>query len=105
MTSAVAVPLGVASAPFSCVAIVKSAMVINGDVSIKINQNTYTTKNTTAIGNYGNYPLYIGRRAGYAYPFNGHIYSLIGIGRLTTDSETAALEKAIAKRTGVTLSV
>ena len=105
MTSAVAVPLGVASPPFSCVAIVKSAMVINGDVSIKINQNTYTTKNTTAIGNYGNYPLYVGRRAGYLYPFNGHLYSLIGIGRLTTDSETAALEKAIAKNTGVALNV
>ena len=105
MTSAVAVPLGVASAPFSCVTIVKSAMVINGDVSIKINQNTYTTKNITAIGNYGNYPLYIGRRAGFAYPFNGHLYSLIGIGRLTTDSETAALEKAIAKNTGVALNV
>lgn len=105
MASTVAVPLGVAFAPFSCVTIVKSAMVINGDVSIKINQNTYTTKNTTAIGKYGNYPLYIGRRAGYLYPFNGHLYSLIGIGRLTTDSETTALEKAIAKNTGVTLSV
>ena len=56
-------------------------------------------------GNYGNYPLYIGRRGGTALPFNGHIYSLIGIGRLTTDSETIALEKSIAKNTGVTLSV
>lgn len=56
-------------------------------------------------GNYGNYPLYIGRRAGTTLPFNGHIYSLIGIGRLTTDSETIALEKSIAKNTGVTLSV
>ena len=54
-------------------------------------------------GNYGNYPLYIGRRAGTTFPFNGHIYSLIGIGRLTTDSETAALEKVIAKNVGVTL--
>lgn len=53
---------------------------------------------------YGNHPLYIGRRGGTALPFSGHLYSLIGIGRLTTDSETAALEKAIAKRTGVTLS-
>lgn len=56
-------------------------------------------------GNYGNYPLYIGRRAGTSRPFNGHLYSLIGIGRLTTDSETIALEKSIAKNTGVTLSV
>ena len=54
-------------------------------------------------GNYGNYPLYIGRRGGVAYPFNGHIYGLIGIGKLTSDAETLAIEKELAKRTGVTL--
>ena len=54
---------------------------------------------------YGNYPLYIGRRGGTSLPFNGHLYSLIGIGRLTSDSETKALEKAIAKNVGVTLNV
>ena len=56
-------------------------------------------------GNFGNYPLYIGRRGGTLLPFNGHIYSLIGIGRLVTNAETTALEKLIAKNTGVTLSV
>lgn len=56
-------------------------------------------------GNYGNYPLYIGRRGGTTLPFNGHIYGLIGIGKLTTDNETVAIEKELAKRTGVTLSV
>lgn len=56
-------------------------------------------------GNFGNYPLFIGRRGGTTLPFNGHIYSLIGIGRLTTDSETITLEKYIAKNTGVTLNV
>lgn len=60
---------------------------------------------TQGTGNYGNYPLYIGRRAGTSLPFNGHLYSLIGIGRLTTDSETITLEKYIAKNTGVTLNV
>lgn len=57
------------------------------------------------IGNYGNYPLYIGRRGGTSLPFNGHIYGLIGIGKLTSDNETAAIEKELAKRTGVTLNV
>lgn len=56
-------------------------------------------------GNYGNYPLYIGRRGGSSLPFNGHIYGLIGIGKLTTDDETAAIEKELAKRVGVTLNV
>ena len=69
--------------------------------------NTAGSANSSAasIGNYGNYPLYIGRRGGTSLPFNGHLYGLIGIGRLTTDSETAALEKVIAKNTGVTLNV
>lgn len=56
-------------------------------------------------GNYGNYPFYIGRRGGTTLPFNGHIYGLIGIGKLASDSETAAIEKELAKRTGVTLNV
>lgn len=66
------------------------------------NTNQFSDMGT---GNYSNYPLYIGRRAGTSLPFNGHLYSLIGIGRLTTDSETAAIEKELAKRTGVTLNV
>jgi|GEM_PF-3268664 len=56
-------------------------------------------------GNFGNYPLFIGRRSGTSLSFNGHIYSLICVGRLTTDSETKALEKEIAKLTGVSLNV
>ncbi len=56
-------------------------------------------------GNYGNYPLFIGRRAGTSLPFNGHVYGLIVLGRLATDTETAAIEKEFAKRMGVTLSV
>ena len=57
------------------------------------------------VGTFGNKPLYIGRRGGVSLPFNGHLYSLIGIGRLTSESETITLEKFIAKNTGVTLSV
>lgn len=74
-----------------------SSMRRNGVVGI----NGVADKGT---GNFGNYPLYIGRRAGAVLPFSGHLYSLIGIGRLTTDAETATLEKLIAKNTGVTLS-
>ena len=73
-------------------------LLINGGSkqSVAVSQGT---------GNYGNYPLYIGRRGGTSLPFNGHIYSLIGVGRLSTDSETKAIEKELAKRTGVTLNV
>lgn len=60
---------------------------------------------TSTTSNYGNYPLYIGRRGGTTLPFNGHIYSLIGVGKLVSDTETVAIEKELAKRTGVTLNV
>jgi len=60
---------------------------------------------TAATGTFANTPIFIGRRGGTALPFNGHIYGLIGVGKLTTDSETAAIEKELAKRTGVTLDV
>ncbi|MFW1741307.1 hypothetical protein [Acinetobacter johnsonii] len=62
-----------------------------------------TAEVSLGVGNYGNYPLYICRRGGTSIPFTGHIYGLIGIARLTTDSETIALEKSIAKNVGVTL--
>ena len=75
-----------------------SRLRINGVIKL-------TSTASQGTGNYGNYPLYIGRRGGTSLPFNGHIYSLIGVGRLSTDSETIALEKELAKRTGVTLSV
>ena len=46
--------------------------------------------------------LWIGR-APAGFPMRGRIYSLIGVGRITTDSETIAIEKELAKRTGVAL--
>ena len=76
-------------------------------IKLSLNASNVTYAGDSAWGSstsFGNHPLYIGRRAGTSLPFNGHLYSLIGIGRLTTDSETVALEKAIAKNTGVTLN-
>ncbi len=58
-----------------------------------------------ATGTCANAPIFIGRQGGTKQSFNGHIYGLIGIGRLTSDSETKALEEAIAKNVGVTLNV
>lgn len=82
-----------------------------GDISGN-NASTYVDgklgdKRNTAqgTGNYGNYPLYIGRRGGTSLPFNGHIYGLIGVGKLVSDNETLVIEKEFAKRLGVTLNV
>jgi hypothetical protein len=76
--------------------------------TLRLNVNGTLAANIVSdqgAGKFGNYPLYIGRRGGISLPFNGNIYSLIIVGRLTTNSETLALEKAIAKNTGVTLNV
>jgi len=43
-------------------------------------------------GNYGNYPLYIGRRAGASLPFNGRIYQLIVRGAESNAGQIAAGE-------------
>ena len=43
-------------------------------------------------GNYGNYPLYIGRRGGTSLPFNGRIYQLIVRGAESNDGQIAATE-------------
>ena len=82
-----------------------------GGLAVKLRRNGVNQTlvdgagDVTGGGNFGNLPLYIGRRAGTSLPFNGHIYSLIGVGRITTDIETTAIEKELAKRVGVTLSV
>lgn len=55
--------------------------------------------------NFTETPMYIGCQPSGVWPAYMHLYSLIIIGRLTTDTETLALEKAIAKNTGVTLNV
>ena len=73
-----------------------SSMRRNGVIGI----NGLADKGT---GNFGNYPLFIGRRGGTSLAFNGHIYSLIGVSKLVSDSETLAIEKELAKQVGVTL--
>ncbi len=52
---------------------------IAGDSTIlRINASQIgTATGDQGTGNYGNYPLYIGRRGGTSFPFNGHLYSLI----------------------------
>jgi hypothetical protein len=52
---------------------------ISGDKCILRFNGAQAVISTTdqGTGNYGNYPLYIGRRGGTSLPFNGHLYSLI----------------------------
>jgi hypothetical protein len=92
------------AAPHS--AILTANGVISSDVNnFEVNGKLASTTGDQGTGNYGKYPLYIGRRGGSSIPFNGHIYGLIGVGKLVSDNETASIEKELAKRVGVTLNV
>lgn len=73
---------------------------VNGESKVS------TASSTVVAGSkFSTVPVYIGRRGGTQLPFKGRIYSLICVGRLTSENETAAIEKELAKRVGVTLSV
>lgn len=94
-----------APAPNSFVGTAKMAISIPKiDVRVDGVDRVFTNMDQ-GTGTYGNHPLYIGRRGGTINPFNGRIYGLIGIGKLTTDGETLVIEKELAKRTGVSLNV
>jgi len=51
-------------------------------------------------GNFGNYPMYLGRRGGATNPFNGVLTFLFVINRLLTANELAAVERFANARTG-----
>lgn len=52
-------------------------------------------------GSLGNYPLYIGRRAGSSLPFNGRLYGLLIRGAATTDSTIAKVERYLNQKAKV----
>lgn len=91
------------SAPYS--AVVRGIGNISGDDSrLTINSELAAQDlNDQGTGNFGNYPLYIGRRGGTLLPFNGQIYALLVIGKLLDDATTQRIEKEFAKYIGVTL--
>lgn len=50
-------------------------------------------------GNFGNYPLYIGRRGGTSLPFNGRLYQLIVRGAESNAGQIAATEAYVNAKT------
>lgn len=86
------------AAPISCVA--------GGWVSIsmpymryRINQGvSLTSSAATGGGNYGNYPLFIGRRNGSSFPFNGRLYSLLIRGAATPDATITKVERYLNQK-------
>jgi hypothetical protein len=50
-------------------------------------------------GNYGNYPLYVGRRNNASLPFNGRIYQIAVKGKALSAAEISTVEALINSRT------
>lgn len=69
---------------------------ING-VAGQFNPSPATSAGT---GNFGNYPLYIGRRAGTSAPFNGYFCQLVIRGAATDAAGVAAGETYTNSKTG-----
>jgi hypothetical protein len=72
----------------------------------RLRVNGTQVANTTAgqgTGNFGNYPLYIGRRSSGAFPFNGNLYGLIVLGAAASDWQVYVTEQWMAGKTGVTI--
>jgi hypothetical protein len=67
---------------------------ISGDIArLRVN-GVQVAQSTTdqGTGNYGNYPLYIGSRAGASLFFNGNLYSLVIVGKQCSNQELSNME-------------
>ena len=69
---------------------------------IRVNAVERATSGATAIGsgNFGNYPLYIGSRAGTSLFFNGRMYSVIVRGAASAAQEIIDAETHVNSKTG-----
>jgi hypothetical protein len=75
-------------------------------VTLKVNNLSSTNPATIDRGFATTNPLAIGAfDSNGQVSFLGHIYSLIGVSRLTTDEESIVIEREIAKRAGAALNV
>lgn len=77
---------------------------ISGDSAILRVNGTQAASNTAdqGTGNFGSYPLYIGRRGGTSLPFSGYIYSLIV--RFGANLDTTTIEQTENWVNGKTLA-
>ena len=72
------------------------------ELNMRINGLTPTQSRSGSVssGNYGNWPLYIGRRGGSSLPFNGQMYSMIIVGKAVTAGELSSTEAYVNQKTG-----
>ena len=75
---------------------------ISGDsIVLRVNgTQAATSTSDQGTGNFGNYPLYIGRRGGTSLPFKGNLYSLVIRGAASSDAQVQAAESYVNGKTG-----
>lgn len=93
------------TAPITNVVTVQHDIAASGaaaEIRFRVNavSNTGTSFGDAGTGNFGNYPLYIGRRANTNLPFNGRLYSLIVRGAASTTAQITSAEGWVNQRTG-----
>jgi len=70
------------------------------ELSVRTNALQVATSTATqGTGNFGNYPLYLGGRAGTGIYFNGRLHSLIVLGRTVTPTELTQTEGYVETKT------
>jgi hypothetical protein len=74
---------------------------IAGDISALRVNGSEVGRSTTdqGTGNYGNYPLYLFRRAGTSLPFNGRFYGLVVRGAATDTGTLQQTEQYLNGKT------
>ena len=79
-----------------------AGVTIADEISVRVNgaAPTQTRAGTVSTGNFGNYPLYLGARAGSSLWFNGHLYGLVVAGKQASASEIASTEAWLNQKTG-----
>ena len=75
---------------------------ISGDLATLRLNGAQVAQNTgdQGTGNYGNYPLFIGRRNNASLPFNGQLYSMVIVGKAVTAGELSSTETYVNQKTG-----
>lgn len=94
---------GSLAAPVTAVLTAQSVIVPANNATRKNGADVSTSTGTQGTGNYGNYPMYLGRRGGATLPFTGYLYGLVVRGAITDATGITNTEKYLAAKSGVTL--
>ena len=107
ISAAASVDASTYTAPISSIVSVNfksSSISISDAISVRVDSGTPTSLvplgSTPEIGNFGNYPLYIGARAGSSLFFNGRLYGLVIAGKQATSDEITNTERYLNLKTG-----